>query len=95
MPMAARKRRALEQLDLAYLEVDLRGPEGQQVSYDEKGKRVSGKARTDYIGFKKRIERLQVEAGLVDRDLLRIVEEIKRQDRFFGEATTGLKSVDG
>ena len=84
--MAARSRRAIEKLDLAQHEVLIRGPEGAQKHWDEKGKRVKSKARVEYTDFEKYRESLRVEAGLVDQELEKLVAEIKRNDAFWGEA---------
>lgn len=84
LPFAARRRRALAALTAIEQEVVARGPEGEQVHYDHKGKRVRSKARVEYHGFNAHLKRLRVEAGLDDPRVSLIVEELRRSDAFWG-----------
>lgn len=89
-----RRRRALERLVEAQHDVTIRGPEGEQVHFDEKGKRVRSKARVEYKGFQAYMKELQVEAGLLDPRVEIIAEELRRADTFWGpEPTLGDDSV--
>jgi hypothetical protein len=64
----------------------IRGPEGEQKVWDEKGKRVkAGRARTEYVGYESYIQHLKAEAGEIDLELEKAVEEIRRNDAFWGE----------
>lgn len=68
-----------------------RGPEGEQVVRDEKGKLVKSEMSVDYVGFNEYVQQLLAEAGLIDPEVERLVKEWKRVDegmakieRFFG-----------
>lgn len=61
----------------------IRGPEGEQESRDEKGKRIKGGIRTEYKGYQAYLERLQLVAlGASPREV-ELVEEMKRLDATF------------
>lgn len=85
LPFATRRRRALERLDDVQHIVLARGPEGDQVHYDEKGRRQTSKARTEYHGYEKYLHQLRAEAGLIDPQLERLVTDLKRAESFWGE----------
>jgi hypothetical protein len=82
---AARRRRALARLEAAHHEVLIRGPEGEQKSWDEKGKlQRAGRSRTEFIGYQHYLDALKEEAGLLDRRIEKVIEEIRRNDAFWG-----------
>lgn len=84
---ATMRRHAKAKLDNARHEVMIRGPEGEQTHYDKDGKRVkAGSARTDFKGFEKYTRELEIKAGLVDPEVERLAQELKRADAFWGEA---------
>lgn len=71
-------------LDALEHEVLTRGPEGDQVHYDDKGKRVRTKARVEYLGFQEHRKALLIEAGLLDQRVELVAEELRRSDSFWG-----------
>lgn len=75
----------MRRLDDAGHDVLTRGPEGDQVHYDEKGKRVKSKARVEYNGFEKYLYELRVAAGLVDPEVEKLAEDLQKSDDFWGE----------
>jgi hypothetical protein len=76
----------MERIEAAQHEVLIRGPEGEQKSWDEKGKLIrAGKARTEYVGYERYLTHLRVEAGDVDPDVEKLAQEIRRNDAFWGE----------
>lgn len=76
----------MEQLKSVKHEVQVRGPEGEQKHWDEKGKLISGKAKTEFIGYRKYMRELEDEAGLIDAAFEEVVDELKREAVFWGDA---------
>lgn len=86
LPFAARRRRALGLLEAARHDVEVAGPQGEQVYYDEKGRRPKAtKQRTEFIGYRKYLEYLQGEAGYLDPAVERMVRYIRAQRSFFDD----------
>lgn len=91
IPEARRRRIASERFADALHETMIRGPEGEQESRDEKGKRIKSGIRTEYKGYQEYLERLQlVSLGASPREV-ELAEEMKRLEstfdnlaRFFG-----------
>lgn len=83
--MAAARRRALTRLEAAIHDVTIRGPEGEQKHYDEKGRlrKPKGRERVEFLDYEKYIRRLKIEAGLIDPELDRLMREKKQIDDFF------------
>lgn len=79
------RRRAVAKLRDAEHEVLIRGPEGEQVHYDERGRRTKSKARTEYPGFKRYMRQLEIEAALVDPEVEKLAEDLQKADDFWGE----------
>lgn len=83
IPEARRRRIAGERFANAIHETMIRGPEGEQESWDEKGKRIKGGMKTSYRGYEAYLERLRlVSMGASPREV-ELVEEMKQLDSTF------------
>jgi hypothetical protein len=93
-PLVLQRQKALEQYLDAYHQTQIRGPEGEQEHFDEKGKRIKSGARVQYRGYKAYLERLLASSQGVPDEVFELMQEMKdldekmaRMSRFFGRVS--------
>lgn len=74
-------------------QVAVRGPEGEQEVRDEKGKPVEGGHRVKFVGYQEYVRGLMADAGLIDLELEKLVQQLKDVDRRWQANTRGIPTL--